>query len=320
LTILEGAASKDYLTEVVGGRHGLSKDEASTRAPAIACHLRAALQFCEQAQTGPKALSFLPGYYACLNLLKVYILLGPHWADLKNNSWHGVTYRGKKDSRTPMTEVLQLGNGGAIPLFYRTVSGSPVPIRKPAKKKSIKVGDLCSRIQHISAEYSLASGKPSDLCDLKFAIHDLQPAPCLAAHQSPPYVPVSSLKVLRGFPPNGIKELSVGVSKDQSAQVELVASHLCRCLLYHPILDFDGQQLVYTAVASGNFLWVEELPITLLFYYLSSVVRYNPQFLSKMKDSRFWFIFLAFRRHGLLQALTLAWSHLHQQSLIISSQ
>jgi hypothetical protein len=89
--------------------------------------MRVASKYLEQGVTGPPDISFLPLYYAILNLLKVYVLIGPYHANLPANRWHGATYNGlEKDSHSVATEVITIKKGGVIPLFYRSITGKVV--------------------------------------------------------------------------------------------------------------------------------------------------------------------------------------------------
>ena len=83
-----------------------------------------------------------------------------------------------------------------------------------------------------------------------------------------------------------------------------VEDHLRRWLLYHPHwLPYDEQHLLQTAVTGGEIRMPEEFPIVLWFFYLSSIVRYRPEFFVGLQDSRFWPVVLAARKHALITFL-----------------
>src|SRR5258708_29327459 len=145
----------DYLTEVLVKRHGLSPEAARQRAKLIRPHIDLALSYVEQAQQGPDAVAFLPGYYAILNLLKALILVGPLHSQLSKNRWHGATYNGYgKNSHNLLTEEIELKRGGAISLYYWTATGA----RLTKESQPIHMSDLYPFIADIPAEYLLATG------------------------------------------------------------------------------------------------------------------------------------------------------------------
>lgn len=84
--------AKDYLVELLRKTHSLTIADARMRAALIIPHVRIASGYVRQSLDGPAELSFVPAYYAILNLLKVYILVGPRHADLPKHRWHGATY------------------------------------------------------------------------------------------------------------------------------------------------------------------------------------------------------------------------------------
>ena len=76
-----------------------------------------------------------------------------------------------------------------------------------------------------------------------------------------------------------------------------------------------GYQLV--PVAGGKLLLPEELPLICAFYHMSSVVRYDPDTLTKLMGSRCWPMLLALRKHGTYRFLLLFWSFAMQCSSYI---
>jgi len=52
----------------------------------------------------------------------------------------------------------------------------------------------------------------------------------------------------------------------------------------------------------------------LLFFWLSNVVRYSPEQLEELQDSRLWPILLTLRKHATLRFLILFWSYFHKTS------
>ena len=64
----------------------------------------------------------------------------------------------------------------------------------------------------------------------------------------------------------------------------------------------------------------EELPIVCAFYHMSNIVRYNPEILGKIADSKYWPVLLTLRRHGLYKFLLLFWSYMNQCCTYITGE
>jgi hypothetical protein len=322
LVLLTYLTAKDYLVELLTSLHGLAKTEAVSRAKSIIAHVRTALDYLRQAQLGPSELSFLSNYYGILNLLKTYVLFGPYHADLKAQRWHGATYPvDAKDSRKLLTEVVNLKKGGALPLFYKTIVGHPWPA-----PTQIRMADICPYIPYISAEYSLATGRSDRLAHLKI---EGQPhrhkdkmtvvARLLRRPGDSTAYSIRDFKVLRLFRPSPSDPglfLSRGVPKKNYRYDDPQLRRLFRPFLVYSF----GDSVVRTPIGSGRLLLPEELPIALLFFHMSSVVRYKPEFLERLRASRHWPILAAARQHCVLRILILAWSYFHKENLNIRHQ
>lgn len=81
--------------------------------------------------------------------------------------------------------------------------------------------------------------------------------------------------------------------------------------------NLSGNNTFTTPACSTHLLMPEELPIFLLFFHMSSVVRYKPEFLFRTRDSQYWPMLSAARRHCLLKMLILAWSFVHKTNLFL---
>jgi hypothetical protein len=60
----------------------------------------------------------------------------------------------------------------------------------------------------------------------------------------------------------------------------------------------------------------EELPIVLAFFHLSSVVRYKPEFLARLRDSRYWPVLMSMQTHCMNKLLLLFWSYVHRRTIL----
>ncbi len=79
-------------------------------------------------------------------------------------------------------------------------------------------------------------------------------------------------------------------------------------LLYTP-----APEAVRTPLCSKHLLLPEELPIALMFFHMSSVVRYKPEFLERLQQSKHWPVLAVAKRHSLLRVLLLFWAHMHKR-------
>jgi len=316
LVLLEYLTAKDYLVDILVTRHGVSKSSALTRTRSIIPHVRTALAYFRQARLGPHELSFLPAYYGILDLLKVYVLCGPYHGDLKAQRWHGASYEvGAKDSRSLLTEVVHLKKGGALPLYYKTVTGVawPAPTR-------VTMGEVYSYIPCVSAEYRLATGKRRQVFQFRLTPeeHPHKGKKLLAArllrypgdNKIYGVKDFKALKLFRQHPSTADMFVGRGVPENCDYSDEAIRKQFRPFLIY----SFDDH-VIDTPCSSSRLLLPEELPIALLFFHMASVVRYKPEFLERIRGSRFWPIVSAARQHCLLRFLVLAWSFFHRENL-----
>ena len=56
-----------------------------------------------------------------------------------------------------------------------------------------------------------------------------------------------------------------------------------------------------TPISGRKHVFNEDLNIMLAYFHLSNVVRYNPEHLYRLMDSKYWIIMLALRKHGFLR-------------------
>jgi len=196
--------SAAYFKEVARAKHGLSSSEATQRFKRIRPYLCTALEYVDQALNGPERLAFLPAYYAILNLMKVYILLGPYANELSAQQWHGATYESEKDSQNILTEVIKIKEKGAISLFYKTITGLSIN-----KQLRVKMCDVYPYLYELGMEYNLATGGDCRLAYLSIELTEKQNyvIPSVSIYQSPKSLPVTSKKlaVLKCFKKDSAK-------------------------------------------------------------------------------------------------------------------
>ena len=305
--------SIDYLQDVLHKVHGLSVPAARARAKLIVPYVRVALGFISQSLSGPKQLSYLPSYYAILNLMKVYILIGKHHAQLEGNRLHGVTAPAQAKPQSLLTDKVEMKRRGTFSLFYQTLTGDALQ-----SDVTLQIKDFLPLISNVSIEYEFASGA-SD----QFVFFNLMP------EQDPNDNTRSRLVVefpnsAKSIPKNHLKILKDFSSKRGSPNKFYGAYHTTGTLSYaqqlrrHLIYRMHGQQLTVRSPKAVQF--PEELPIALLFFYVSTVVRYRPDLLERLGDSREWPVIAASRTHALTAFLLCFWCYVHQKDYFVASQ
>ena len=307
LGFVQAMQAEDYTTEVLRSVHGLKARAAVTRARQITTHIRAVLSFVDQARGSDRAYAFLPAYYAILNMLKIGILAGPHGGELQRQRWHGATYAlSLRDRKTPLHEKITVKKGGAIPLYYKTITGTAIQ-----SDVSLSLADVYPYITGIEAEMALVSGLTSRIAEFgcygqQVVLTPRYPGPVIKLQTTPVFKAGWTKK--QGHPEFTAPACPPGV--DGKIHVKQA---LRRYLLYHPI-----QNIVVTPLSARWLHFPEELPIALAFFHMSNVVRYNPEYLSRLQDTRFWAVLVTLQRHSLLTSLILLWSNFHKETLHLS--
>jgi hypothetical protein len=308
-------SAREYLVGVLRTTHSLSALEAMKRSEQIIPHVRLASGYIQQSLDGPPELSFLPAYYAILNLMKVYVLLGPRHADLPRNRWHGATYDvGGKDSHSVLTEEIVLKKGGVFPLFYECITGRSLT----STKLKLRIRDFLGYVTGITYEYTLATGARSPIRAVHFAPLNNNGSQIIQAQVvGRADVPAGRPHCLRDYKPvrgNPLLYLGPIIGNPQAWTSEVrqsVATHL----LYRVT-----PKHTYTIIGTRqNVEFPQELPIALLFFYMSSVVRYRPELFSRLRDSKFWPVLSCARVHSFLDFLVAFWSFVHRRNYYINS-
>ena len=319
VTQLGFLTSHDYVDELLNKIWGASTSSAKNRAPRIVAHMRGATEYLDQAMSGPPEVAFLPAYSAILNLLKVYILLSARHSELQANRYHGASYDVyAKDSRSILTEEIILRSKGAMPLVYEIITGSVLK-----DKSRVRLGDIYPYLADISAEWILASGKAPKLAfvDFSFEAPEEGRRRILARvelQQGSQNARLKDLQVLREFtkdprrPAQFVARTSEPVSVPDSVAIW---RRVRPFLLYHPNPTV-GASIV--PVSSKKLQMFEELPIALAFYHLSSVVRYKPEFLARIRDSRFWPMMVSMQSHCLGKFISLFWSYVQKKTMVLT--
>jgi hypothetical protein len=324
---LAGLCSTGYTSDILATVHSMI-DSTEIRACArlVAMCARNSIGLLEQANVGPSDVSFLPLYYAILNLSKIYVVMAGRRKDLLRNRWHGASYNPvMKPRRGLLTETIELKNGGVLPLFYEVLTGLPWT----HSNRSVAMSQVYPYISGLSLEYSRATGKKAALQQMSLHVESGAAGRyALVARLRPGEHPKAGqkrlLKLLCGFrqdpnDPSVFSTKSIAASDEKQAHQSLMGS-LRRYLIYGALFDASRTPaLFYSPISGSSFLLPEEIPMWIAFFHLSNVVRYNPEFLAKVKDSRHWPTVLTLRKDPLLRFLLLFWSYVRQENILLSA-
>lgn len=326
---IAGLRSTQYTSDLLRKKHGfVSSQDVRSAAATVAAHTAAAAGLIEQARSGPTALSFLPLYYAILSLSKICVAIGPQRAFIGVHRHHGASYNPlQKSSRDLRTETITLQPKGVLGLFYTTLTGEPWY----RAARAMHMAAVMPFITSVGFEHNLAFGSPPKLARVHVGIEGDAGSRYQLTVAAPLQPPIwnGRLRELRAFrglkqdskDSNEYRSPSVTANSASEARRQLIGRHLRPSLLYDPHEgNFVGSVGCLTPVCSRHLLLPEELPIWLTFFHMSNIVRYKPEFLAKLSDSRSWPFLLAIRRHGLLRFLLLFLSFMHKTAFHLSAR
>jgi hypothetical protein len=312
-------SSLEYIIDLLVKKHNYLVSDARIRAKAIIPHVNLALEFINQAFEGPAVISFLPIYYALLNLSKIYILFGPYYQQLSRHRWHGITYTvDKKDSRSLLTEIITIRKGGTFPLFYRTLVNKII-----THDHSIKMGDVYPYIWEVSEEYLLATNLQPRLALLKLDVESKNSTHQLLA-QVLPYddkqvVTINNIPALRNM--RKVKGTdNTFISPEYNCPIKDREVNGLKYINRVNLFYYNDKTYLLTSISSRTFPIAEEIPIVLLYFHMSSIIRYKPEFVLRIQKSRCWPFIMSARRQALYKYLLLFWCHANNQQLIVQSE
>jgi hypothetical protein len=206
-------------------------------------------------------------------------------------------------------------SGGVFPLFYETLTGrkfSQTSVR-------LRIGDFLNSVSGVWFEYNLATGQHPGHCQLKFELQTIggkNRLRCLVATPIP--VPKGRLQCMGSFrqdPAN--RNIYIGPLVPNQAVptvINAIRAGIRTALLYRV-----EPKKTYAMMTRAKILLPQELPIAFLFFYMSSVVRYRPEYFARLRDSRFWPVISSARLHSFLDFLLAFWSFAHKKNFFINA-
>jgi len=316
---VKGLTSTKYVEELLESRHTLAGSASvRERSNIIARFVNLGCKYLEQAEKGPPEISFLPLYYALLNLSKAYITAGPCWTEISKNRKHGASYDPETNARTLDNDSIKLHPQGVIPLLYKTLVGEDM-FNNGKSRLILRMKDIYPYIFNISAEYKMATGNDSKLIPFRIGItkrgDNKRRITAEVIEGDKTALEKIDIKHLQGF--NSLyregqnKHLLVS-DWCEEGNTDSLMSYLRRATFYGYLLPPQTVIQFIPVCSKRKPLMPEELPLLCAFYHMSNVVRYKPEMLATLMDSKYLPVLLALRRHGIYRFLLLFWSFFNQ--------
>lgn len=324
LDLLSFLQAEKFVTAQLVKQHQKTTPDATALAKRISSHANLAVKYATLSLSAAPEISFLPGYYSILNLAKCISLSGPYSNEFDQHSrWHGATYNTQgKASQSILTDEIRVRSGGALALFYKSLTNRAI-----AGDKVLKLKSFYHLIPGIGAELSLVAGQDVFPWYLNFSAGNDNGTINIeaqlvqwdrAGRQKAYKGNVRTIPCLKGFKKkpktNGVFTTSFpatqGVSLINEVRGAVSTGYLVR----------RGHDSLYACYEQSSTLpMTEEFAIALAFFHLSSVCRYNPEFVKKLANSKAWPMLLVLRRQALFYFITATWSYFIQKNYILKA-
>lgn len=327
---IRGLRSADYTADLLRQKHNLidaKRNSKSTRA--ITAHAEYAVDFLEQAFSGSPRVSYLPIYYAMLDLAKIAVLCRGWLGQLHNQRLHGAHWSGiSRASQDLLTDHITVHERGTIGLFYKAIVGQlwPKSAQKDTSgnwistyKRKIYLRDLYPFIASISFEYGNIYDKNGDLVEIDVQAKEVSSGKWrLEVEFSEISLALDSskrkFKILSGLTLDGDRYVTATIGATNKADARASFSDRFRWYLIYPEFSTDSH-ITLTPRSNSNFLLPEEIPILLTFFHLGNVVRYDPERLARLFDSKACGMLEILRRHATHDYLMAIWSFFQQSQV-----
>lgn len=325
LNLMSGLKSRGYVKELLGDVHAFrSRAEIDKTASQISLHADIGLELAEQAMGSRAETSFLPLYYTCLDLSKIYLLFAGKRAQLASNRLHGASYDGSQLRKNLLNQTVKIHPRGTISLTYATMLSRAIPVGGA----EVSLQEIYSLISAISAEYETICGQSMTFFEHRAVLvrddksgHYLQVSADMSFDPTSVRPKPSELQAYPGLRTiSKRQEVPLYRTPRRKGSFDAVAQKLTGAILRNLISDDAqaGNWRLYCPISSKTCVLNEDLSILLAFFHMSNVVRYNPEHLHKIMDSKYWIVLMALRKHGYLRFLKLMWGHYQRESIEIN--
>lgn len=319
LDLLSFLKAEDYVASQLQDSHSKNTSTARKLAKRISAHAGMADQYARLSLVAPETTSFLPGYYSILNLAKCVSLCGAYHEEFnKNAQWHGATHNPKKkQSHSILTDEVRVRGGGALALFYQTITGTRI-----SSDHYFMMRDIYCLIREVSSELVIANGTAKIPWLISFSAIDVSGgvrvvATVIGFDGAEFPGTVRTVPPLKGF--KKIPKKSGVFEKTFSATSGFTLAEEIRSCISPEFLIYHNEHNTSAFIEQKPSLPLpEEFSIALAFFHLSSVCRYNPEFMEKLSTSKEWPMMLALKRQGLYRFILSVWSYFIQRNYVLS--
>lgn len=316
--IAEILTAREFVEKLLTAKHGKTSNQSKELSRRIASHAKLAGQYAKQVILSSPEISFLPAYYSILNLAKVCSLAGPYSHEFSRHTrWHGATYAANgKSSHTLLTEEVVVKKGGALALFYKTMTGDSI-----VSDHKFKLREVYPSIHGIGSELSLISADLSSEWIVQFSGErigqkitiqaevfryaggekrsykgNVRKIPALVGFKKMAGAQGIYISELSDSTNRSLRDIARGIIRTQFLGVRRPREH----------------DICY--IQKSSLPLTEEFAAAIAFFHLSSVCRYNPELIIKFSNSPIWPALLAMRRHTLCDCLLKCLSYMFQEN------
>ena len=348
---IRGLRSTEYVMDLLREKHSLRRKQLLTKsARSISAHADIAINLIDQALSGDPRISYLPIYYAILNLSKILVVANGLVNDLEDQRHHGVYWSGQSTTAHSLfTDHITLSGSGTFPLLYQSLTGGLWPrVRKIDKNgdpyfthhRIVQLRNIYPYIPSVSHEFSLAHGDAdSNFSVFCHIVEKSQDTHYLDVQFFNPGVGTEysrrEFRLLKGLIHRGdatYRSQYLANSTMDDAQSALLTD-FPRYLLYDSYNLFVQEVIIKartseyyaslitstTPRSTSDLLLPEEIPLFLVFFHLSNVVRYDPERIFRLFDSRCASLLESLVHHGVYRYMIITWSYLMQCSILLSN-
>lgn len=301
LDLMQKFTSRGVVSNILREYHGMTDRRTIAEAAGnIKSFVRQGLKFLDQARNGPRIVSFLPNYYALLQLAKAVIVArrGPQITSQLLS--HGLSYQPTaKDSQTLGSEELQIWPRGVFGEYYQIHTKMRLPDfrRRNGKRQNrpllrVRMKNVYPFLFDAGYEFSSASGEsPSSFAQVSlYSAGEGSERSYSLRVEGPKGLTKSSSPLFRSF---GVEGKSIKIKPGVALEDEFPTY-----LLYYPLVQSSVfVPTCFTPLWRDRLHYPEEIPLFLSFFHLGSIVRYKPQFMERVMDSPYCSFLLAMERH-----------------------
>lgn len=321
--------------------YGITNDSIrNTAAGNIKVYINQAFEFYQAAKSSRSTSSPLFYYYSFLNLAKaVCEMKKPMFHKRHENYKHGISWKPNKDYLVNMErECINISTRGVWHELYEAIMGNSYVIPNPTK---LKISDLFSFLPEVSIEYEKTYFKPTRLLELREI--DSLIDPDTREFWIRFSIEKDVMRDLKLSKPKLLQQITYrgnGYVQVKSSDAELWAFQLERAKnipngqnsgLYKLVENEVNQLNIFSYMEFGELVYsIPEqsvLPLKLpqisvlysLYFWLGSLVRYDPHSVAYLHDSMYWILIDGFLNQSRIWLLELfEWQLFQRETTLIT--